>query len=85
MAVLTDQQRREAWVTFMQHVSTNRDPCAVTKADLRAAFDAIDDFFEANKAAINNALPEPAKSGLTTAQKALVLALVLRVRFDVGA
>lgn len=45
MAALTDEQRRAAWSAWMVDVSRRRDPCAVTKQDLRAAFDAIDDFF----------------------------------------
>lgn len=85
MAALTDEQRRSACAAWMDDVSRRRDPCAITKHDLRAAFDAIDDFFETNKGAINNAIPEPARSGLTTPQKALLLALVLRARYDVGA
>lgn len=85
MAALTDEQRRSAWAAWMDDVSRRRDPCAITKHDLRAAFDAIDNFFESNKTTINQAIPEPARSGLTTSQKALLLALVLRARYDVGA
>lgn len=85
MAVLTDEQRREAWREWMETTSRLGIECAITKAELREAFDAIDTFFEANKATINNALPEPAKSSLSPQAKALLLAILLRVRYDVGA
>lgn len=80
MAVLTENQRREAWAEMMR-----RGGVSITKADLRAAFDAIDDWFDANASTINQAIPAAARAGLTTAQKAFLLALVLRKRYDVGA
>lgn len=80
MAVLTDEQRREAWAEMMRLGGVS-----IAKADLRAAFDAIDSFLDANAAAIDQAIPQPARSGLTTQQKALLLALVVRRRYDVGA
>lgn len=85
MAVLSDADRRTAWAEWMNTTSRLRLPCAVEKADLRAAFDALDAFFEANVTAINNAIPQPARSGLTTQQKALMLAIILRIRYNVGA
>lgn len=85
MALLTENQRIAAWTEMMRTLSTERDPCVVTKVDLRAAFDAIDNFFETNINAINNAFPEPAKTNLTVRQKAMILAIVIRVRFNVGA
>ncbi len=85
MALLTENQRIAAWTEMMRTMSAERNPCLVTKADLRAAFDAIDNFFETNINAINNAFPEPAKTNLTARQKAMILAIVIRVRFNVGA
>lgn len=85
MATLTSEQRREAWREWMDSASRLGIECAITKAELRAAFDDVDTFFENNKAAINNALPEPAKSALSPQSKALMLAILLRVRYDVGA
>lgn len=80
MAIITEEQRREAWTEMMRLGGVS-----VAKADLRAAFNAIDSWIDANAATINAAIPQPARSGLTTQQKALLLALVIRKRYDVGA
>jgi len=80
MAVLTDEQRREAGAEMMRLGGVS-----IAKSDLRAAFDAIDSWLDANAATINAAIPQPARSGLTAAQKALLMALVIRKRYDVGA
>lgn len=80
MAVLTEEQRKEAWAEMMRLGGVS-----ITKADLRAAFDAIDDWFDNNAATLNSVLPQPARSSLTTPQKALLLSLVIRKRYDVGA
>ena len=85
MAALSDADRRTAWAEWMNTASRLRLPCAVEKADLRAAFDALDTFFEANAGAINNAIPQPARSAMTTQQKALMLAIIIRLRYNVGA
>jgi hypothetical protein len=58
---------------------------AVTKADLRAAVDALDDFLNTNAAAINTAIPQPARGALTTTQKAKLLMFVIRQRYVKGA
>jgi len=80
MAVLTAEQRREAWAEMMRLGGVS-----IAKSDLRAAFDVLDSWLDANAATINQAIPQPARNGLTTAQKALLLALVIRKRYDVGA
>ena len=48
----------------------------LSKADLRAAVDAVDDYIDANAASLNAALPQPFRSAATAQQKALVFALV---------
>jgi hypothetical protein len=48
MATLTTEQRKEAWAEMMR-----LGGISITKDDLLAAFNAIDDFFEANTT-INN-------------------------------
>jgi hypothetical protein len=82
MAQLSDDQRRDIWAEWMR---VNNEPVSVTKADLRAAFNALDDFLETNKTAINNAIPQPARGELSARQKAWILARVIEQRFKVGA
>lgn len=79
MAVLPDAKRIEIWADWMQQ---NTETCgAITKADLRAAVNAIDDFLVANAVAINNAFPQPARAELTNAQKARIVAYVATKRW----
>lgn len=78
MAVLTDDQRVAVWARWMRE---NAAACSITKADLRAAVDALDQFLEDNAAAINSAIPQPARGALTTEQKARLLAYVALKRW----
>lgn len=80
MAVLIDADRQDTYVKAMQVISDERQSCAVTKAQLRAAVDAIDDWADSNATAFNNALPAAAKANLTAAQKALLFAWILLKR-----
>lgn len=81
MAVLADSDRADIWTDIMRQLSSERQSCAITKADLRAAVDAIDVFLESNATAINNAFPAAAKAGLTTGQKARIVAYVALKRW----
>lgn len=74
MAVLDDAARAALWAQFMRD---NRETCAVTKPDLRAAVNALDDFLNTKATEVNNALPAAARTGLTTQQKARLLAYVV--------
>lgn len=84
MAVLPEQDRLELWAELMRRYSVDGETIGVTKPELRAAVDAIDDFMDANAAAINQALPQPARGVLTTAQKAILLTFVVERRYLVG-
>ena len=53
----------------------------VTKADLRAAIDAIDTWVDSNAASLNTAIPLPARTSLSASQKAKLLAMVVLRRF----
>lgn len=57
---------------------------AMTKAELRAAVDAIDAYLETNKGAINSAIPQPARGAMTTKQKARLLVWVVERRYLTG-
>lgn len=81
MATLPDEDRFDLWAEWMRE---NTEPCGITKPQLRAALDALDDFMHANQAAINNSIPQPARSTLSTQQKARLLMLVVQRRYFRG-
>jgi hypothetical protein len=54
------------------------------KADIAAAANGLDTYIHSNAGAINNAIPQPARSALTTAQKSKLLTLVLQARYEGG-
>jgi len=79
VALLPDQDRDRIWRWFMRNSS---DPFPVTKADLRAAVNAVDAWIEANSAAFNTALPQPFRGAATATQKTLLLCCVAMRRAD---
>ena len=82
MAVLVDQDRFDLWADWMR--DTRIGTVTVSKQDLRAAVNALDQYFSDNAAAINNTLPAAAKAGLTASQKALLLMYVISKRYLAG-
>ena len=68
--VLDSTQRFELGKRFMQ---LSLCPGAVTKPDLTAAVDAVDDWIEANQTSYNNALPVLFRTEATQLQKSLLL------------
>lgn len=83
MAILTDQQRQDLWADLMRDFSARAEPCGVTKADLRAAIDAADDWADANAGSYNTALPLPTRTALNARAKAFILTYVIDRRFRV--
>jgi hypothetical protein len=81
MGVLSEGDRVLTWATFMRGGFGDLN---VTKADLRAAVDALDDFLNTNAAAINSAIPQPARGALSTSQKAALLQFVVYRRYQVA-
>lgn len=81
MAALTNEQRTALFAQLMSDLSANGEAIGVTKPQLRAAVDAVDDWLEANAASLNSAIPQPARGNLTTAQKARMLAFVAMKRY----
>ncbi len=84
MAVLTPKQRLEL------RNETMRDPRlgllnGLLKGNLADAINGLDDYVNANAAAINQAIPQPARANLTTQQKALLLMFVVAKRYLTGA
>ncbi len=79
MAVLPDPIRAQIAREFMRDCT---DPFVVVlQADIRAAVDALDDFFNTNAAAINNALPATARNNLTLPQKSLLVRYLIAARY----
>lgn len=85
MANLTVAQRREVWADLMSEFSRRWDAITFSKADLLAAVEAVDGWVEANQASYNQAIPLPAQTNLTVAQKAELLMWVVEKRFKAGA
>ena len=75
--------RTEVWAELMRDFSTNGESIGVTKPELKAAVDALDDFLDGNAGTINAAIPQPARGTLTVQQKALMLSYVVLKRYKV--
>jgi len=83
MALLSDPDRAEVNAEYQR--DGRMGACGVvTKADIRAAINALDAFLNTNAAAINTAIPNPARSALTASQKALLLVHVIQKRYFRG-
>jgi len=81
MAVLSDQDRADVTQEFMALAA---GPFTITKADIRAAVNALDDWYNTNAAAANAALPQPARAALTTTDKAHMSNLIVSKRYVKG-
>lgn len=73
MANLAEIDRVAIWQKFM---ALGDFPSSLTKADIKAAIDAIDAFIETNATAFNNAFPAEFKAAATAAQKAVIVGYV---------
>lgn len=83
MAILTNDQRKDLWIEYMSTISARREGLSLTKAELRAAVDAVDDWIDGNIASFNSSLPLPARTALTAKQKVELFFAVARARFQV--
>lgn len=84
MAVLNAADRLAGYFAYMADRNAARDGLELTKPNLKAAFDAVDTWIDANMASFNAALPLPARTALTTPQKAKLLVAVVERRFLSG-
>lgn len=82
MAVLSDADRAVLTAAENRRLSDAREAITLTRAQLRAAYNAIDQFLEDNATAINNAFPAAAKGALTAKQKARILMQVAQKRME---
>jgi len=84
MATMTAGQRAAAATDMMATLSVVRESLGVTRADIVAAFAGADQYCHDNAAAMNAAIPQPARSVMTTTQKAMMYMLILSHRYKVG-
>lgn len=84
MAVLSDTDRAALWAEFMRTAENIAATGVMTKADLRAAINAVDQWCDDNAAAFNAAIPQPARGLLSARQKAALLIFVTRRRWELS-
>lgn len=77
MALLPEAGRLAVWRSFMR---INLESCAFTKAQLRAAVDATDQWIEDNTASFVAALPAAFRTGSSATQKTALFMYVLMRR-----
>lgn len=79
MAVFDEATRAEHVAEIMRGIDC---PGAVLKAQLRAVYDALDDWWEASGAtAANTAIPQPQRGLLTARQKSAIFQLLLTKKY----
>ncbi len=78
MSVLIEFDRFTVWADLMR---LDESYSGMSKVDLRAAVNAVDDWIEANQASFNAALPLPARTALTARQKTLLFMAVAARKF----
>ena len=81
MAVMDETQRKACTKAWILRVYVSRN--ATAKLDtiaLKAAVDAVDQWFENNVGSLNAALPEPFKSTATGEEKTMMLVHVVMKR-----
>lgn len=81
MAVLSTADREAVAAEFMQQAG---GPHTILKADIQAAVNGLDDWYNANAAAANQALPQPARGAMSVTDKALLSNLIVNKRYVQG-
>ncbi len=84
MATLTSADRLLVRQEWTQEMMREAETVGIVKADLQAAVDAMDSWFDANALTINAAIPQPARGALTQKQKARLLRFVIKRRYLAG-
>lgn len=83
MAILSEPDRTKLRSLFTTELSRDFEPISLSKAEIKATIDAIDDWIDSNMASFNAALPQPARSELTARQKARLFFFVVNRRWEV--
>lgn len=79
MTLTTDQINKVFSKIVAEYIKTK--PCDMTKADIKNAVTAAEQWTVDNEASFNTALPATFKANATTTEKALLLAYVLSVKY----
>ena len=85
MAVLSDADRQALANDIMRALSSQREPLALLKAQVRQFINETDDWINSNASAYNLALSLAIRTALTAAQKSRGFRLVAQRRYEVGA
>ncbi len=80
MAVLPDADRAAVAAEFNRGYDTT-EAANLAKPDIRAAINAVDDWFDLNAATVNLIFPQPFRANATVRQKARLLQYVLQKRY----
>lgn len=81
MAILSDAEReaiRQDWTRLAMDI---RETTSLLKSEVFAAAGALDAWVDANAAAVNAAIPQPARTAMTAKQKAALFMIVLQRRY----
>ena len=81
MAVLSDEKRAEIVAEVMR---TSDCPGAITKPQLRAVVNAMDDWWETVAADGNTAIPQPQRGLMSQKEKASLFTRILYKRYEVA-
>jgi hypothetical protein len=85
MPSLPYSAREKIWGEFNHDLSVDNSPVgSVTKQDLRAAVDALDDWITNSAPTLDEGIPEPARSALTPHQKTRLFMLIVAERYAEG-
>jgi hypothetical protein len=81
MAILPEVDRAAVWADFMRRLLSVERDGSMTKADFRAAINAVDQWWSDNAAAVNQVFPTAARTTLTNVEKIGVFAYVALKRY----
>lgn len=84
MAVQSDSDRLAGANACMDEMSAMAVLCGTDKANLKLAYNALDQWVSDNAGAVNSAIPQPARAQLTTTAKAIIFRRVVTDRYLKG-
>lgn len=82
MPTLPEETRERIWAGYMESVPGFVGDC--TKADLKNAVDALDDWITNSAPTLDAGIPEPARSALSPHQKTKLFLMIVEERYAEG-